>query len=208
MYMKTLLSLVALSGLLLNVGCSKPDIPPPPPPPPAFTVLTGQVFLQTNGGPQKFSAVRVYAFPTSTYAEPIMAGQPSMLSTPESAKYWAFLDAETARLNRELRSAALAKLNQQIEERGGQAIPTTSGEHEVVMPTQLASTVTDADGRFKLKVPGSEPFVVFAEVYRVMTREDSELDQWLIKSADIEDRDNFLLQNGNLTKVNGQAAPK
>jgi len=73
----------------------------------------------------------------------------------------------------------------------------TSG-HEVDLPTPLASAVTDADGRFKLKIPGTEPFFVFAQASR-RVGDNLEHYEWRIDSADISDRNNLLLTNNNMS---------
>jgi hypothetical protein len=72
--------------------------------------------------------------------------------------------------------------------------------HDAInLPAPLASALTDAEGRFKLVVPGSDPFFVFAQGSRVFS-DTTENYEWRITSDSIEDRDNVLLQNENMVE--------
>lgn len=71
----------------------------------------------------------------------------------------------------------------------------------VNLPKPLASVVTDAEGRFKLTIPGTDPFFVFAQGQRRVGSAaygHNEFYEWHIQSDAIEDRSNLLLQNENL----------
>ena len=62
----------------------------------------------------------------------------------------------------------------------------------------IATTKTDADGKFKLKLPNSEDYFLFAHGTRIAgsIQEDYE---WTVKSSEITDRTNVLLENSNHT---------
>lgn len=72
--------------------------------------------------------------------------------------------------------------------------------HDTVnLPHPLASALTDADGRFKLTVPGSDPFLIFAQGSRTLG-DTTENYEWHVSSETIEDRNNLLLQNENMVE--------
>lgn len=76
----------------------------------------------------------------------------------------------------------------------------------VALPKPLASTVTDADGKFTLAVPGNEPFFIFSQSGRYLGSyrgtPQSEHYDWRIPSEEITDPSNVLLNNRNMAQRN------
>jgi len=71
----------------------------------------------------------------------------------------------------------------------------------VNLPAPLAKVVSDADGAFRLVVPGSDDFFIFAQGQRLVhdspQRSHFETFEWLIKSDDIADGERLLLNEAN-----------
>lgn len=76
----------------------------------------------------------------------------------------------------------------------------------IELPAPFATTVTDAEGRFTLTVPGTAPFFIMAQSGRHLGRRnrsyigDTEIYDWRIPASEIKDPDNVLLNNRNLAK--------
>jgi hypothetical protein len=80
----------------------------------------------------------------------------------------------------------------------GDRMGAFDGSSTVDLGEPTATAKTDADGKFKLKLPNSEDYFVFARSMRLAgsSQEDYE---WIVKSSEITDRTNVLLENSNHT---------
>jgi hypothetical protein len=68
---------------------------------------------------------------------------------------------------------------------------------EITLPTPLAKTVTDVDGKFTLKIPTDQPFFIFAMGGYTTHRGRYITFEWHIAQADISDPSSLQLQNTN-----------
>jgi hypothetical protein len=67
----------------------------------------------------------------------------------------------------------------------------------VQLPKPLGKTTTDADGRFKIKVPKSEPYLIFCRAYRYTDEGRPEFFEWRVTSATVQKKDRINLSRKN-----------
>jgi hypothetical protein len=60
----------------------------------------------------------------------------------------------------------------------------------------IAKATTDSDGKFKLKLPSTESYFLFARSTRLAGSHQEDY-EWIVQSSDITDRTNVLLENSN-----------
>lgn len=79
-----------------------------------------------------------------------------------------------------------------------QAWTSVDKDGTVHLPRPLCETITDGDGKFKLKVPADSPFFIFCQATRLLA-ESTERDEWRLESDKIKRPDQVFLSNDSLT---------
>jgi hypothetical protein len=78
----------------------------------------------------------------------------------------------------------------------GDRMGAFDGSSTVDLGEPIATAKTDADGKFKLKLPNAEDYFLFARSTRLAGRNQEDY-EWIVKSSEITDRTNVLLENSN-----------